>query len=527
MTAAAALCIAMGAVGTTPTASAASSAAKNLPSGRPNPDDAFSSMSRQLRASGASDAHAASSYSGTPNAGACFAYNYSDSSGDVVGNLDIVKYAMTYDCATGRWNATFDFRAGFIDSAFNELDIPLDLDGDTSNNCGGADQGLAAFYVPTQRRVVGFRVGLNSNCDVVPLGTVSYSHAAGSAHVEIGVAASSIGGGKHFQWKARAFSDHYVNNQHLLDFAPNSSNWISASLSNPGTAFNPSRTTGINGSYTQVVPGDFNGDGFSDLLFYAAGKTKDYIWFGNNAGTFSHHAFTINGVYDKIVPGDYNGDHNTDLLFYARGHKPDYVWSFTSGSHYVSHAFPINGSYTDIVPGDFNGDGHSDLLFYVAGRGKDFVWLADSNNPKLHFTSSPTRINGTYQIVSGHFGGQPATDLFLYGLGTAPDFIWTPTGTGTTFVSTPRPVNASYAHLLVGDYNGDTYDDILLFQPGTKGDTLLRGGAGSPALTPNPTPVSVNEQYDGAVSGDFNGDGRGDILFYFVGARPESIWLGL
>jgi hypothetical protein len=73
-----------------------------------------------------------------------------------------------------------------------------------------------------------------------------------------------------------------------------------------------------------------------------------------------------------------------------------------------------------------------------------------------------------------------------------------------------------------GDFNGDGRSDILWYNPGTTGETLWLGqNDGSFSTGPKP---NVNGTFT-PVSGDFNGDGRSDILWYSPKER-DALWLG-
>ena len=52
----------------------------------------------------------------------------------------------------------------------------------------------------------------------------------------------------------------------------------------------------INGTYTPVA-GDFNGDGKSDVFWYAPGPGQDSMWYGSAAGLKSGPHASVNGTY--------------------------------------------------------------------------------------------------------------------------------------------------------------------------------------------------------------------------------------
>jgi hypothetical protein len=70
--------------------------------------------------------------------------------------------------------------------------------------------------------------------------------------------------------------------------------------------------------------------------------------------------------WDMIVPGQFGGDGRTDLLFYDREGKLGSFWA-TNGSGGIV-ALGDHGGWRDswrtIVPGYFNVDGWTDLFFY-------------------------------------------------------------------------------------------------------------------------------------------------------------------
>jgi hypothetical protein len=90
----------------------------------------------------------------------------------------------------------------------------------------------------------------------------------------------------------------------------------------------------------------------------------------------------------------------------------------------------------------------------------------------------------------------------------------------------PRPerltVRGTYTPIS-GDFNGDGNGDILWYGPGEAADSLWYGGPGQGQFAYLPT--TVKGTYT-PISGDFNGDGNGDILWYGPGEAADSLWYG-
>ena len=76
------------------------------------------------------------------------------------------------------------------------------------------------------------------------------------------------------------------------------------------------RATTVSGSFVPIA-GDFNGDGYGDITWYAAGTAQDYVSHSSATG-FTSNAVSVRGTYAPTA-GDFNGDGYDDILFYGRG----------------------------------------------------------------------------------------------------------------------------------------------------------------------------------------------------------------
>jgi hypothetical protein len=178
-----------------------------------------------------------------------------------------------------------------------------------------------------------------------------------------------------------------------------------------GTNRNDSFATGyavdVNGSYIPLA-GDFDGDGYADVVWYGPGSAADRLWYGTSVkGAFDNvdasQTISVTGVYTPFV-GDFNGNGQSDIFWYAPGSASDTMW-FGSGDRNLSFAtgfgVTVNGNYTP-VPGNFDGDAYSDVVWYGPGSAADRIWYGTSVKGSFANTdnSQTISVTGTYTPIS-------------------------------------------------------------------------------------------------------------------------------
>jgi hypothetical protein len=283
----------------------------------------------------------------------------------------------------------------------------------------------------------------------------------------------------------------------LLYYSPARRRWFLTQLSGATMTFvDVSDTTGF-GDLADGRPiwaGDFNGDGRTDVLFYFPGD--DNWWLGTLSGTqlaWSHVGNTA-GFGHAINDGrpfwtaDFTGNGSTDVLFYYPGDDNWWLgqvingqlqWSFVGNTAGFGHA--INDGRPFWI-GDFNGDGRADVLFYYPGD--DNWWL------------------GTLQ------GGQLSWSL-----------VGNTAGFGHA-INDGRP-------FWTADFTGNGSIDVLFYYPGDDNWWLgqLINGQLAWSFAGNTAGFghAINDGRPFWI-GDFSGDGRADVLFYFPG--DDNWWLG-
>jgi hypothetical protein len=269
-----------------------------------------------------------------------------------------------------------------------------------------------------------------------------------------------------------------------------------------------------------VSSGDFNGDGYQDLLVGNGSSTlnKVYIVFGKagfNATTTATADVTLNNPNGSnrdffgysVSSGDFNGDGYDDALIgaYRYPNGSDYgrayifygsaTWSGTDSTADVTLDNP-NGSNSDffgyrVSSGDFNGDGYDDALIGANGYpnysnyGRAYIFYGSATWSGTDSTADVTldNPNGSNSdnfgrsVSSGDFNGDGYDDA-LIGAYVYPNYSYygrayifygsaTWSGTDSTAdvtLDNPNGSNSDFFGYSVssGDFNGDGYDDALI-----------------------------------------------------------------
>jgi len=181
-----------------------------------------------------------------------------------------------------------------------------------------------------------------------------------------------------------------------------------------------------------IIPGNFNGDRYTDLLFYNpyGGSIYHYdhnqervVFTQKGRGLFmtieegkmkslaDHKAW--GQEWDLIVPGNFGGDSHTDLLFYSASEGLG-VFYTTDGSGNIEPLRTHHGWGKDwdlIIPGNFGGDGYTDLLFYSASEGRGVFYTTDGFGNIVTLKDHRYWGARNRKILAGRFDNDAYTDL--------------------------------------------------------------------------------------------------------------------
>jgi hypothetical protein len=310
---------------------------------------------------------------------------------------------------------------------------------------------------------------------------------------------------------------------------------------------------GAIGGRLTTLPGDFNCDGYDDVIAGASGRDHGetdegmvFIWYGGAAGMgedgtplnadWAAEGNQVGAAFGSAAAsaGDVNGDGCDDVLIgaykYDNGQTDEgavFVWyGHSDGPGHVSLGEPANADWMADSNreasrfasewaggvGDLNGDGFDDILvpdrWYGIG-GAAFVWYGSADGPNLGVDGTPANADWT-----------ATSEYAAYAFGTA-----------------GGPA---------GDVNHDGYDDVILASPlyqqngeTQHGAAFIWYGSQGAGLGANSNLAGADWRYVGdqkdaelgsyygaITAGDVNGDGFDDVMLdawkYDAGEADEG-----
>ncbi len=270
------------------------------------------------------------------------------------------------------------------------------------------------------------------------------------------------------------------------------------------------------------VRNDFNGDGRSDILWRNIdGQLSD--WLGTANGGFvqnnANAAAVVPTSWQIAGTGDFNGDGRDDILWRnVDGQLSN--WLATASGGFVQN----NANAAAVVPtawsvagtGDFNGDGRDDILWRNT-NGTVSDWLGQSNGGFVANDVNAARFVPTsWSVVgTGDFNGDGRDDiLWRNSNGQLSDWLGQANG---GFVLNDAialtQVDTAWSVVGTGDFNGDGRDDILWRNTNGTISTWSSQANGGFVNNGAISGVFVPLAWTVAAVGDYNGDGRDDILW--------------
>ena len=283
------------------------------------------------------------------------------------------------------------------------------------------------------------------------------------------------------------------------------------------------------------VDNDFNGDGRSDILWRNGTTGAVTDWLGQADGGFTVNSnFANNSAplsWHIAGTGDFNGDGRDDILWRNdNGLIVDWLGTPDGGfaSNYAGSAVNVPASWVIAGVGDFNGDARDDILWRDMGSGLLVDWLGQANGGfSSNYANSAAKVSLSWSIAgTGDFNGDGQTDiLWRSDSGLIANWLGTLTGGFTSnYANSAANVPLEWTVAGTGDFNGDGRDDILWRNSAGLTVDWLANASGNGGFISNYANSAVRVATTTSIGsiGDFNGDGRDDILWRSDNGTPAE-----
>jgi hypothetical protein len=283
---------------------------------------------------------------------------------------------------------------------------------------------------------------------------------------------------------------------------------------------------------------DINGDGKDDVLTFTRGAAANAFGAVSTGTSFSGDGvkWASGTAPGTAVPltGDVNGDGRTDIVWFARGTDPKVYVQLSNGSTFGApqlwhNYFALNNEVP--VIGDFNGDGMDDIATFLrsapTGGGNVYVSLSTGSSFQTTAQLWDTGFGaGTEPPAAGDFNGDGMDDIATFSQGST-GYVYVALSNGARFLGQGgdnlwnkwfSPAGETPG---VGDFNGDGRDDIVTFTQGSAAVVYvgLSTGAQFSAGTKWHNHFSGSGEVPGV--GDFDGDGKSDVVTFTRGTTAQ------
>lgn len=310
------------------------------------------------------------------------------------------------------------------------------------------------------------------------------------------IRAAAVTGGAEPAWDNRTRND--FNGDGRSDIL-----WYHASL--PAAGYWTMNGAGVLGAaafwtatgYRIVGSGDFDGDGRHDLLWDHVGNHALYLWRSRSDGGFdgaylaSYGTAPTGGTWIPSLIADLNGDR-----------KPDIAWRSPIGNEFTVHAVwlmdgvNVSGSalatwYTPVAAADLIGLGRDQIINTFDGTGSSglsFLWYRPDGAFVEYFNSriSQQPFSANSRVAgSADVNADGIQDVVWRDDASGLVEIWTMgrTGSGDTLRAIVQntayiPTDSAYRIASIGDFDGDGFQDDVLWRRAASNELFLWFGRG-------------------------------------------------
>ena len=277
------------------------------------------------------------------------------------------------------------------------------------------------------------------------------------------------------------------------------------------------------GSYTVAV-GDFNGDGYLDLVVDTFTSLRFFL--GHNDGTFTYGTiYSLDHGVNYFMVADLNSDGLLDVVvsyYDVNGMFVEILFGNGNGSFAGQVTHRTGDTLGHIAVGDFNNDKRSDVVV-VDSLGDIFTLLGTDNGSFINQMTYSTGAS-PQSIAVGDFNNDTRLDIVVGDTISNNIGVLFGYGNGTFAGQMSYPTRFSPSSIVVCDLNSDTILDLIVTNDKDHSVSVFFGfGNGS---FQDPFTFPAGETPWSATVGHFNNDDQLDIVVIDSAKNQLLIFFG-
>ena len=279
-------------------------------------------------------------------------------------------------------------------------------------------------------------------------------------------------------------------------------------------------------SPTSIRVGDFNGDGFFDIMTSNIQGNSLSILLGNGDGNFQDQKI-LSACQEprNIALEDFNLDHFVDVAVACSGDDYALVFmgqgngTFLRGAQYLVHRTPVS-----IATGDFNEDFLPDMVVALRND-KIQVFLGMGNGkfrlgPLYEYGDTPTSVdtvdlNGDKHLDLAVTNGGPMSNAVSIWLGLGDGTFLSP----VDYQTGKRPLGVSFS-----DFNNDHFTDLLVINGEMNTITVFLGNGDGTFQEGKDSGGDAGPNH--GMAQDFDGDKNMDVAVVNIQSGSLSLLYG-
>ncbi len=191
--------------------------------------------------------------------------------------------------------------------------------------------------------------------------------------------------------------------------------------------------TGPGAGWSLGTAADFNGDGFSDVVYHNNSTGASQIWLhqGMNSTEQVNLPTLGNTNWRIVAAGDFNNDNQSDIVWRNNITGQNTLWLMNNTTVASFRAIPSTGNQSWLIAGvgDFNNDGYDDIVWRNASTGKNTLWLMNNQQRISQFKALDSSANQVWQVLGvDDYDNDGDPDLFWHNASTNKNILWTYNG---------------------------------------------------------------------------------------------------